>query len=223
MRSGIDRNRVKNAQDEFEMAEAKLDSALQFTRDGDNPNHAASFVDAQRSIERSTKAIFKLMNVQHPNIHDIGPDSQPGRNLLNAISDEVISLEFTEQVEGIFTIQEVEEIHVRAVARLMFLCKMYGGMYTLAAYGIDKSDFELSPNNIVEDTEYSLIVESAVTGLRISDAVIDSIAKGELPRSHRPGGLEGAMERRSAIKGGHYGVGKQLSDYDPISDYRRKL
>lgn len=223
IRSDINLSRVKNAQEEFEMAESKLDSALQYTREGETTNHAAAFVDAQRSIERSTKAIFNLMDVQSPNKHAIAPDSQEGRNLLNAISGEVTSLGFPAQVKGLATKEQVEEIHVRAVARLMFLCEMYGRMYTLASYGIDEPDFKLPANRIVEDGEYDSIVESAVTGLRISDAVIDSIATGELPQTSRPTGVEGPMERRSAIKGSNYGIGKQMSNYDPISDYRREL
>lgn len=223
VRSDIDKGRVREAQQEFEMAESKLDSALQHTRESDKPNNAADFVHGQRSIERSTKAIFRLMNVHFPNKHAIDPASQDGRHLLNAISDEVTTLNFPSQMEGHLTEDEIEELHVRAVSRLMFLCKMYGEMYTLASYGIDETDFQLSPNKLVEDGEYSVILESAVTGLRISDAIIDSIATGELPRTNRPTGKEGPMEHRSAIEGKFYGVGKRLTDYDPVSEYRRKL
>lgn len=223
IRTDINRNRVKKAHEEFEMAESKLDSVMQYTREGDDTNHADCFVDAQRSIERSTKAIFKLMEVNHPNEHSIGPKSKAGRNLLNAIVDEVTDLDFRQIVRGPFTEQDIERIHVRAVARLMFLCEMYGNMYTLSYYGIDKEDFQLPPNQIVDYGEYEIILESAVTALRISDAVIDSISRGELPRTGRPTGLEGPMEDRSNIKGEHYGVGKHFTEYDPISAYRRKL
>lgn len=223
IRTEINRDRVKNAHEEFEMAESKLDSVMQYTREGDDVNHANCFVDAQRSIERSTKSIFKLMEVNHPNDHSIGPESNEGRNLLNAVADEVTDLNFPQMVRGPFTEGDIVQIHVRAVARLMFLCEMYGNMYTLAYYGIDKEDFQLPANQIVDDGEYETILESAVTALRISDAVIDSISTGELPRTNRPSGLEGPMEDQSNIKGEHYGVGKQFTEYDPVSAYRREL
>lgn len=223
IRADINRIRVKNAHEEFEMAESKLDSAMQYTREGDETNHADCFVDAQRSIEKSTKSIFKLMEVNHPRDHSIGPGSNAGKNLLNAVADEVTDLDFPQMVRGPFTEHDIERIHVRAVARLMFLCKMYGDMYTLAYYGIDDQDFQLPPNQIVDDGEYASILDSAVTALRISDAVIDSISTGELPWTNRPTGPEGPMEDRSNIKTGHYGVGKNFTDYDPVSPYRRKL
>lgn len=223
IRTDINRGRVENAHEEFEMAESKLDSVMQYTREGDEVNHANCFVDAQRSIERSTKSIFKLMEVNYPTDHSIGPRSNAGTNLLNAVADEVTNLGFPQMVQGPFTERDIEKIHVRAVARLMFLCKMYGGMYTLAYYGIDDADFQLPPNQIIDDGEYEIILESAVTALRISDAVIDSVSTGELPRTNRPTGLEGPMEDRSNIKGDHYGVGKQFTEYDPVSTYRRKL
>jgi hypothetical protein len=223
IRSEINRKRVRNAHEEFEMAESKLDSAMQYTREQDDVNHADCFVDAQRAIERSTKSIFKLMEVSHPNDHSISPESNEARNLLNAVADEVTDLDFPQKVRGPFTERDIERIHVRAVARLLFLCEMYGDMYTLAYYGINKEDFQLSPNQIVDDGEYVIILESAVTALRISDAVIDSISTGELPRANRPTGTEGPMEDRSNIEGEHYGVGKHLTEYDPVSIYRRKL
>jgi hypothetical protein len=223
IRSDIRRERVENAHEEFKMAESKIDSVMQYTREGEEMNHANCFVDSQRSIERSTKAIFKLMGVNHPTDHDISPVSNEGRNLLNAVADEVTNIGFPEMVEGPFTERDIEQIHVRAVARLMFLCEMYGKMYTLASYGIDYNDFQLPANKIVEDGEYETVLESAVTALRISDAVIDSISTGELPRTRRPSGLEGPMEDRSNIKGIHYGIGKQQTEYDPVSNYRRKL
>lgn len=223
IRADIHRDRVKNAQEEFEMAESKLDSVMQYTREEDDINHADCFVDAQRSIERSTKSIFKLMEVNNPNDHSISPESPEGRNLLNAFSDEVTDINFLQMVRGPFTERDIEQIHVRAVARLMFLCEMYGEMYTLAYYGIDEEDFQLAPNQIVDDGEYETILESAITALRISDAVIDSISTGELPRTNRPSGLEGPMEDRSDIKGEHYGVGKQFTEYDPVSVYRRQI
>lgn len=223
IRSDISRDRVENAHEEFKMAESKIDSVMQYTREGEETNHANCFVDSQRSIERSTKAIFKLMDVNHPPDHDIDPESHEGRNLLNAISDEVTNIQYPQMIRGPFTERDIEQIHVRAVARLMFLCKMYGNVYTLASYGINENDFELPANKIVDDGEYEIILESAVTALRISDAVIDSISIGELPRTRRPSGLEGPMEDRSNIKGIHYGIGKQQSEYDPVSDYRREL
>lgn len=223
IRTDINRDRVKNAHEEFEMAESKLDSAMQYTREGDEINHADCFVDAQRSIERSTKSIFKLMEVNHPNDHGIDPKSKQGRNLLNAVADEVVDIDFPQMVRETLTERDIEEIHVRAVARLMFLCEMYGNMYTLAYYGIEEEDFRLPGNQIVDDTEYEASLESAVTALRISDAVIDSISTGELPRANRPTGLEGPMEDRSNIKGEHYGVGKQFTEFDPVSVYRRNL
>jgi hypothetical protein len=223
IRADIERSQVKNAQEEFEMAESKLDSVMQYTREGEEPNHADCFVDAQRCIERSTKAIFRLMGVNHPNTHTISPESQEGRNLLNAISDEVTNLDFPQLVQGPFTEQDIEDIHVRAVARLMFLSEMYGNMYTTAYYGIDEPDFQLPPNQIVDDGEYEYAIESAVSALRIADAVIDSISTGELPGTRRPSGLEGPMEDRSGIKGTHYGIGKQFTDHDSVSQYRRQL
>lgn len=96
-------------------------------------------------------------------------------------------------------------------------------MYTLASSGIDEVDFQLSPNKSVEDGEYAVMLESAVTGLRISDAVVDSIATGELPRTNKPTGKEGPMEWRSTIEGKFYGVGKRLSEYGPVSEYRGEL
>jgi hypothetical protein len=223
IRTDIERSQVKNAQEEFEMAESKLDSVLQYTRERDDPNHADCFVDAQRCIERTTKAIFKLMDVDHPNKHSISPESQKGRDLLNAISDEVTSLDYPQLVRGPLTERDIRDIHVRAVSRLMFLCEMYGNMYTIAYYGIDEPDIQLPPNQIVDDGEYESILESAVSALRISDAVIDSISTGELPRTRRPSGLEGPMEDRSGIKGAHYGIGKQFTEHDPVSQYRRQL
>lgn len=224
IRPDIERGRVESAQSEFEMAESKLDSALQYTRETDKTNHAAIFVDAQRSIERSTKAIFKLMTVYYPNKHVLSPESAHGRNLLNAVSSEVGDLNFSEQEDGFLTVQEVKSIHTNEVARIMFLCSMYGDMYPLAAYGIDKENMVLSSNDFIQGKESAVILESAVTGLRISDTVIDSIATGELPRSGRPRGPdEGPLECRSAITSGSYGIGKQSSDYDPVSDYRRSL
>lgn len=223
IRSDIRRERVENAHEEFKMAESKIDSVMQYTREGEETNHANCFVDSQRSIERSTKAIFKLMEVNHPTDHHISPESNEGRNLLNAVADEVTNINFSDMIEGSFTERDIEQIHVRAVARSMFLCEMYGKMYTLASYGIDYNDFQLPANKIVEDGEYEAVLASAVTALRISDAVIDSISTGELPRTRRPSGLEGPMEDRSNIKGIHYGIGKQQTEYDPVSNYRREL
>jgi len=223
IRSGIRRERVKNAQEEFDRAESKLDSVMQYTRERDDPNHADWFVDAQRSVERSTKAIFKLMQVNHPREHDIGPTSEEGRNLLNAVADEVTSLDFPRMVRGPFTESDIERIHTRAVARLLFLCEMYGNMYVVASYGIDEPDFQMPSNQIVGDREYESILESAETALRISDAVIDSISTGELPTTRRPTGTEGPMEDRSGIKAKYYGVGKRFTDFDPVSEYRREL
>ncbi|EMA09874.1 hypothetical protein SAMN05443574_11360 [Haloarcula vallismortis] len=67
-------------------------------------------------------------------------------------------------------------------------------MYNLAFYGIDEADFQLAPNHIVDDGEYETILESAVTALIISDAVIDSISTGGLLRTHNPTGSEGPIE-----------------------------
>jgi hypothetical protein len=200
-----------------------MDSALQYTREQDSTIHSADFVDAQRAIERSTKAIFELMDVQYPNEHAISPESQPGRNLLNAISEEIRNIDFPMQTAGHISEDEIEEEHVRAVARLLFLCEMHGRMYTLASYGIDEPDFQLPPNKLIEDPEYGFILDSAVSALRIADAVIDSVAMGELPRTDRASGPEGPMEWRSGIRSRHYGVGKHSTEYDPVSEYRRQF
>lgn len=223
VRSDFERKQVKKAQAEFEMAESKLDSALQYTREGDDENYAANFVDAQRCIERSTKSIFKLLDVNHPNDHSINPASQDGRNLLNAVKSEVDGIEYPIEEKGFLSTQEITESHVDAVSRLMFLCNMYGEMYTLASYGIDMPDIEVSQDRIIANAEYEFITESAVSALRIADVIIDSISTGELRQSNRPEGLEGPMEQRSQIKGTMYGVGKTFTKYDPIADYRRNL
>lgn len=223
IRSGISHELVERAHLEFQSAESKFDSAMQFRREVDNPNYAAVFVDAQRSIERSTKSIFKLMDVQHGTDHQISPESERGCNLLNSIKHEVLDINYPIQGEWGLTKQEIADIHTQEVARILFLCEMYGNMYPISDYGIDEPNFQMPANKFIKSGEEEVIIESAVTGLRIADAVIDSIATGEMPRTGRPSGPEGPMEELSGIKGTHYGVGKQMTDADPVSEYRRKL
>jgi hypothetical protein len=89
------------------------------------------------------------MEVNHPADHDISPESDEGRNLLNAVADEVTDLGFPELVEEPFTERDVEQIHVRSVARLMFLCEMYGNMYEIASYGVDKMILNCQPTRLL--------------------------------------------------------------------------
>lgn len=223
IRSGISREQVRRAHLEFKNAESKFDSAMKFRGEDDVPNYAAEFVDAQRSVERSTKSIFKLMDVQHETDHQISPESENGCNLLHSIEYEVKAINYPIQGEWGLTEQDLVDIHTRGVARILFLCEMYGNMYPLSDYGINKNGVQIAANQFIESGEVEVIMESAVTGLRIADAVIDSIATGELPQTRRTSGPEGPMEDRSSISSRYYGVGKQMVDTDPVSEYRRRL
>lgn len=234
LRPDIRRERVQKAQREFEHAEDRFDSTLKYEREGSARNYAVKFVDSQRCIERSCKAIFKLMDVQYEREHAISPRSNEGTNLLNKISEIVSDLAENEPHTlpeydpsdppriGI-TPERLEQITVNATARIMFLSEMYGNMYSLASYGIDMNNVELAPNDFIQYQEHEYAIESALSSLRIADVLIDLIATGELPRSSRPSGQEGPIESLSAIRDRHYGVGKQFNEHDPIAEYRRNL
>ncbi|MFC4357148.1 hypothetical protein ACFO0N_04190 [Halobium salinum] len=222
IRNDFDNSLVRKAQNEFEIAESRLDSALKSTGEERGTSHSTRFVDAQRSIERSTKAIFELMNVQYPPDHAINPKSQSGLNLLNAISAEVDSIEYFEQKRGHITQEELKRMHTGEVGRLMFLCYMYGNVYSLVSYGINEERFSLSPDDFVSYSDHECAIESALAGLRISDVIIDSIATGELPYTDPPTGT-GPLEKRSKIRGDFYGVRLPETDYDPVPEYRREL
>lgn len=222
IRSDFDRNQVRNAQHEFEAAEARLDSALQARKRDKSENSGMRFVDAQRTIERSTKAVFELMAVQYPNEHAIDPRDREARNLLNAVSSEVDDIAYFEQEQGFITNEEMKRLHTGEVARMIFLCDMFGDMYQLASYGIDKEDIRLQADTFIRYSDYEYAIEYAVVALRISDVVIDSIATGQLPYTDPPTG-EGPLEGRSKIEGRFYGVTHPDHDFDPVKEYRREL
>lgn len=222
IRDDFDENQVRRAQREFESAESRIDSTLQAGRDRGSEDDNVGFVDAQRAIERSTKAVFELMDVNYPSEHAIDPRSQAARNLLHAISDTVDGMDHWDQKQGLLTNKQLKQLHAEEVARLTFLCYMFGNMYELASYGIDKEDIRLQANEFVQYTEYEYAVEYAFVALRIADVVIDSIATGRLPYVDPPTG-SGPLEKRSSIKGRHYGVALSEQDFDPVAEYRREL
>jgi hypothetical protein len=222
VRSDFDRNQVRSAQHEFEAAESRLDSALQARLRGSRENCNMRFVDAQRTIERSTKAVFELMDVQYPTEHAIDPRSQEARNLLHAVSATVDDIRYFEQEEGITDNEELIRLHTGEVSRLLFLCYMFGSMYVLASYGIDEQDISIQANDFIQFSDYEYAIEYALTSLRISDVIIDSIATGQLPYIDPPTG-SGPLEGRSYIRGEHYGVTHPNRDFDPVKGYRREL
>jgi hypothetical protein len=222
IRSDFDRDRVRNAQHEFEAAESRLDSALQAKKRGRTENRGMRFVDAQRTIERSTKAVFELMNVNYPSEHAIDPRSREARNLLHSVSDAVGDIKYFEQKEDLLDNEELKQLHIGEVARLIFLCDMFGDMYELASYGIDKEDIRLSANDFIQFSDYEYAIEYALASLRISDVIIDSIATGQLPYTDPSTGA-GPLEGRSRIKGDYYGVMLPKVDFDPVKEYRREL
>ena len=222
IRDDFDENRVRKAQREFESAESKIDSTLKASNNRSAKNDNMRFVDAQRAIERSTKAVFELMEVNYPSEHTIDPRSQDARNLLHAISDAVNDIEYWVQNEGIQNNDELKRMHTEEVARMLFLCYMFGDMYEIASYGIDKEDIRLQANDFIQFSEYEYAVEYALVALRISDAVIDSIATGQLPYTDPRTG-SGPLEGRSAVDGRHYGVTLSGHNFDPVAEYRREL
>lgn len=222
IRNDFGRSQVRSAQREFEVAESKLDSALQGKKRNSSEMYSARFVDAQRTIERSTKAVFELMDVQYPSSHAIDPRSQNARNLLHAVSDTVGDIKYFEQKEGMMNNEELKRIHKNEIARLIFLCHMFGEMYTLASYGIDEEDIRLQAGEFIHYSEHEYAIEYALIALRISDVLIDSIATGELPYTDPPTGA-GPLEGRSRITGKSYGVTLPNTDYDPVKEYRREL
>lgn len=222
MRDGIERDRVRNAQQEFEVAESRLDSALQARMRDSSENCNMRFVDAQRTIERSTKAVFELMDVHYPSEHAIDPTSQEARNLLHAVSDTVNDIEYFEQREGLMTNEQLERIHIGEAARLTFLCYMFGNMYPLAEYGIDTQDIRIPADDFIQFSDYEYAIEYALAAIRIADVLIDSVATGQLPYIDPPTG-SGPLEGRSTIKGSHYGVRLPDADFDPVKEYRREL
>ena len=222
IRTGIDESQVRNAQREFESAESRLDSALQGKKRGNTGNNSTRFVDAQRTIERSTKAVFELIDVQYPSKHAIEPISHQACNLLNAVSDTVDDIRYFEQKEGLLDNEELKRMHREEVARLLFLCDMFGDMYQVASYGIDEQNIRLQADDFIRYSDYEYAIEYALVALRISDVVIDSIATGRLPYIDPPSG-SGPLEKLSRIKGRNYGVTAPRTDYDPVKEYRRKL
>ena len=222
VRSGFDPSQVRNAQHEFEAAESRLDSALQARKRNKTENGGMRFVDAQRTIERSTKAIFELMDVQYPNEHAIDPRDREARNLLNSVSSEVDDIVYFEEKQGFMNNEELRRFHTGEVARLIFLCDMFGDMYELASCGIDKEDIRLQADAFIQYSDYEYAIEYALAALRISDVIIDSIATGQLPYTDPPSG-EGPLEGRSRIEGRFYGVTNPDHDFDPVKEYRREL
>lgn len=221
IRSDIDASKVRNAQREFEIAESRLDSALQVER-RNTENYNTRFVDAQRTIERSTKAVFELLDVQYPSQHAIDPTSHEARNLLHALSDEVDEIRYFEQKEGLLNNEELKRMHRKEVARLLFLCDMFGDMYQVASYGIDEQNIRLQADDFIQYSDHEYAIEYALVALRISDVVIDSIATGGLPYVDPPSG-SGPLEKRSMIKGNTFAAMPSQTDYDPVKDYRREL
>lgn len=221
IRSGIDESQVRNAQREFESAESRLDSALQRER-RNTENYNTRFVDAQRTIERSTKAIFELTDVQYPSEHAIDPRSREARNLLHAVSDKVDEIRYFQQKEGLLSNEELKRMHREEVARLIFLCDMFGDMYQVASYGIDGENIRLQADDFIQFSDHEYAIEYALVALRISDVVIDSISTGRLPYVDPPSG-SGPLEKLSRIKGRTYGVTLPETEYDPVKEYRREL
>ncbi|MDB2263757.1 hypothetical protein PM025_06300 [Halorubrum ezzemoulense] len=222
VRDDFDREQVRNAQREFEAAESGIDSALRAIRRNRGGDYNMRFVDAQETIERSTKAVFELLDVQYSAEHSIDPRSQEARNLLHAVSDAAGEIEYFEQREGFISSDELRQQHVREVARLVFLCYMFGDLHSLASYGINEESITVSATDFIQYTEHEYAIEYALVALRIADVVIDSIATGELPYVDPPTG-EGPLEGRSRIKGRHYGVIPSEMDFDPVKEYRREL
>lgn len=222
VRADFDREQVRNAQREFEAAESKLDSALREAKKDRGRDHNMRFVDAQRAIERSTKAVFELLDVQYSSEHSIDPRSQDARNLLHAASATVDDIEYFEEKEGLMNSDELRQQHVEEIARLLFLCYMFGDMYELASYGIDKENIKVSGSDFMQYSEHEYAIEYALAALRISDVIIDSIATGELPYVDPPTG-SGPLEARSRIRGEYYGVTLPEVDFDPVKEYRREL
>lgn len=222
IRSDYDQGQVRNAQREFEAAESKLDSALQARMRDRSENSNMRFVDTQRSIERSTKAIFELVDVHFPSKHAIDPRSEEARNLLHAVLDTVDDIRYWEQKERIMDNKELKRVHTGEVARLLFLCYMFGNMYELASYGLERQDISVKSNDFIQFSDYEYAIEYALVALRISDVVIDTIATGQLPYTDPPTG-SGPLEGRSAIKGEYYGVTHPDIDFDPVKEYRREL
>ncbi|MDB2275872.1 hypothetical protein PM022_15250 [Halorubrum ezzemoulense] len=222
IRDDFDREQVRNAQREFEAAESGLNSALRKTEKDRDNDYNMRFADAQTTIERSTKAVFELLDVQYPAKHTIDPRSREGRNLLHAVSAAVDDVEYLELREGLLSRSELKRQHIGEVARLLFLCYLFGDVYGLAKYGIQEEDIRVPATDIIQFSEQEYAIEYALVALRISDVIIDSIATGELPYVDSPTG-DGPLEKRSEIVGNHYGVKLPGMDFDPVNEYRREL
>lgn len=222
IRSGFDNSLVCSAQHEFENAESRLDSALQASNRRNDENCNSRFVDAQRTIERSAKAIFELVDVQYPTKHAINPRSQEACNLLHAVSDIVDNIRYWEQKEGLMDNRELKQLHTGELARLIFLSHMFGNVYGLASYGIDSENMRVQADEFIQFSDYEFAIEYAITSLRISDVIIDSIATGQLPYVDPPTG-SGELEGRSSITGTHYGVTLSNTNSDPVKQYRREV
>lgn len=222
IRSDFDRSRVRSAQREFENAESRLDSALQAKNRGNDESCNSRFVDTQRTIERSTKAIFELMDVQYPSEHAIDPRSREARNLLHAVSNAVDDVRYWEQEQDLMDNRELKQLHTGEATRLIFLCYMFGNVYEIASYGIESEDIRLQADDFIQFSDYEFAIEYALVSLRVSDVIIDSIATGQLPYVDPPTG-SGQLEGRSSITGRHYGVTQPGTNFDPVKEYRREL
>lgn len=222
IRADFSQEQVRNAQREFEAAESGLNSALRRAEKDRDNDYNMRFADAQTIIERSTKAVFELLDVQYPAKHTIDPRSREGRNLLHAVSAAVDNVEYLELREGLLSRSELKRQHVGEVSRLLFLCYLFGDVYGLVKYGIQEEDIKVPATDIIQFSDHEYAIEYALVALRISDVIIDSIATGELPYVDPPSG-DGPLEGRSKITGRHYGVTLPEMDFDPVKEYRREL
>jgi len=102
-------------------------------------NIANIISDCQIAIETSTKSIFKLVSVEHPNTHDISFKDQRTEGLLNEMPEEF---------------ERSDEL-----PRVIFLTQFWHQFYTMSKYGVPEHN--IRPRDIFTEKDAARAVEDA--------------------------------------------------------------
>jgi len=146
---------IKRAENRLESAKAKFDTAGSKYGGDANQHPGSVLTHSQRCIELCAKAIFLLMEVEPPAKHVIELDSQPSRNVLNAV----------------FT--EFGEYHAGKTARLIFLCELYGSAYPISEYGFDVTKGAMEADEFLDRMEGDQAYNHADVAIDLAEDIIN--------------------------------------------------
>lgn len=147
---------LEEGQDRLSTARKKItaaenDPAISKHADQHVSNPMDVLTGCQRAIEHSAKSVFILMEVQYPNEHRIPLDSEPARQLLNAVS-----AEFDEYFD------------TGKTARLIVLTGIWAGVYPASEYGVNFDRGTIEARDIFDKEDANAVYEYAKEAKRIA-------------------------------------------------------